>query len=100
MNPLSSLGLSIALVFTVSARRAEDLTVATAPPVVVKTVPQAGAADVDPGLKEISVTFSKDMLDGSWSWVQLSDESFPKLDAKPKYDKDRKSTRLNSSHRL
>jgi hypothetical protein len=81
----------LALAFAASGKRAEDLTVATAPPVVVKTVPQAGAADVDPSRKEISVTFSKDMDDVGWSWVQLSDETFPKLDGKPKYDKDKRT---------
>ena len=54
-------------------------------------VAQAGAADVDPNLKTVSVTFSKDMTDGSWSWSQLSDESFPKVDGKPKYDKDNRT---------
>ena len=53
--------------------------------------PQAGASDVDPGLKTIKVTFSKDMADGSWSWVQLSDESFPKVDGKPYYEKDKQT---------
>jgi RNA polymerase sigma-70 factor (ECF subfamily) len=91
MKLFATLSLVMALAFAGSARRAEDLTVATAPPVVVKTVPQAGAADVDPGLKSISVTFSKDMEDESWSWVKLSDESFPKLDGKPKYDKDKRT---------
>jgi RNA polymerase sigma-70 factor (ECF subfamily) len=52
--------------------------VATVPPVVVKTVPMAGTTDVDPTLTEIKVTFSKDMTDQSWSWSQLSDDSFPK----------------------
>ena len=42
-------------------------TVANMPPVVVKTIPQSGDLEVDPGLTEIRVTFSKDMMDGSWS---------------------------------
>ena len=91
MKPLVSLGICLALTLTVSGRKAEDLTVATAPPVVVKTVPQAGATDVDPGLKMIRVTFSKDMEDEAWSWVQLSDESFPKVDGKPDYEKDKRT---------
>jgi len=94
MKLFATLSIAMGLVFASSARRAEDLTVATAPPVVVKTVPQAGAADVDPALKSISVTFSKDMQDESWSWVKLSDESFPKLDGKPKYDKDKRTCSL------
>ncbi len=73
------------------ALRAEDLTVKTAQPVVVKTVPEAGAADVDPKLTEIKVTFSKDMLDKNWSWVQLSDETFPKTEGEPEYLKDKRT---------
>jgi hypothetical protein len=45
-------------------------TVKDAPPVVVKTVPPAGAEDVDAAtLKELRVTFSKAMTDMSWSWA-------------------------------
>ena len=46
-------------------------------PVVVRTVPQAGAQAVDPSLDEIRVSFSKDMMDQSWAWVQISDSTFP-----------------------
>ena len=37
------------------------------PPVIVKTVPEAGAKDVPPGEYEVRITFSKDMADKSWS---------------------------------
>jgi hypothetical protein len=69
----------------VSAVLAGDITLDSVPPVVVKTVPEAGAADVDPKLGEIKVTFSKDMKDASWSWAMHSKESFPAIDGKPKY---------------
>jgi Bacterial Ig-like domain len=58
---------------------------------VVKTVPAAGPEDVDAKLTEIKVTFSKDMLDGGWSWVQVSDASFPKGDGKVRYEKDKRT---------
>jgi hypothetical protein len=58
--------------------RADEVTLESVPPVVVKTVPEAGVAQVDPGLTEIQVTFSKDMQGGTWSWATLSKESFPK----------------------
>jgi RNA polymerase sigma-70 factor (ECF subfamily) len=74
-----------------AAARADDVTLETAPPVVVKTVPEAGAGEVDPKLVEIKVTFSKDMQDASWSWVMLSQESFPKMHGKPKYLADRRT---------
>ncbi|MCX7699683.1 MAG: Ig-like domain-containing protein [Gemmataceae bacterium] len=74
-----------------SATWADDVTLENVPPVVVKTIPEAGSADVDPKLKEIRVTFSKEMLDHSWSWVKLSEESFPKVDGKPKYLPDKRT---------
>ena len=74
-----------------AAGRADDIKLEEVPPVVVKTVPEAGSAAVDPKTTEIKVTFSKDMADNSWSWVQLSDESFPKTDGKPKYLADKRT---------
>ncbi|HUP79225.1 MAG TPA: Ig-like domain-containing protein, partial [Pirellula sp.] len=64
------------------------------PPVVVKTVPEAGASDVDPKLTEIKVTFSKDMKDRGWSWVTYSKESFPKQEGEPKYLADKRTCML------
>lgn len=61
------------------------VTLDSAPPVVVKTIPAAGSDDVDPGLQTISVTFSKKMRNGSWSWVQMSKDTFPKMVGKPRY---------------
>ncbi len=59
------------------AEDAKEYATAT-PPVVVKTVPEAGAADVDPALSEIRVTFSKDMLTNQmWAFCQVSAETFP-----------------------
>ena len=55
------------------------------PPVVIKTVPEAGAQAVDPGLKEIEVTFSKEMTPGSWSWGIADKESYPKMMGDPKF---------------
>jgi hypothetical protein len=56
------------------------------PPVVVKTVPEAGAKDVAPGEMEIKVTFSKEMRDGSWSWSTAWQGSTPEMIGKPKYE--------------
>ena len=61
-----------------------------APPWVVETTPRAGDADVDPGLREIRVTFNKDMSDGSWSWCG-SGETYPETTGDPRYEKDHKT---------
>ena len=63
----------------------------TAPPVVIKTVPEAGATDVPPGVTEIQVTFSKEMMDESWSWCDVWENSSPEGVEKPKYAADRKT---------
>ena len=60
------------------AQVAKELSVKSMPPSVVKTVPPAGATDVDPALKELQFTFSKDMVDGNWSVCQSTPkENFP-----------------------
>ena len=74
-----------------SAQNEDDITIETVPPVVVKTVPQAGASDVDPDLREIRVTFSKAMVDKSWSWSTLSRDSFPKVIGEIHYLPDRRT---------
>lgn len=57
-----------------------QLSVKTMPPSVVKTVPRAGDTAVDPSLREITVTFSKDMTKKTWSWCSSSPETFPEID--------------------
>ena len=86
-------GIFVALIIGLAgtAILAGDVTLENVPPVVVKTVPEAGADEVDPKLTEIKVTFSKDMQDGTWSWVTLSKESFPTTDGEPKYLKDKRT---------
>ncbi|MFA5189489.1 MAG: Ig-like domain-containing protein [Verrucomicrobiia bacterium] len=72
--------LAVTMTLSAVAFAAEDkpVTVQTMPPSVVKTVPQAGDTVVDPSLKEISVTFSKDMkTDRMWAICQISDDTFP-----------------------
>ncbi|HVX13517.1 MAG TPA: Ig-like domain-containing protein [Pirellulales bacterium] len=83
MGSIFRAALLVGLVYGQS--NAEEITLESAPPVVVKTVPAAGTADVDPATTEIQVTFSKEMQDGSWSWCVAGDDSFPETTAKPKY---------------
>ncbi len=60
-------------------------------PVVVKTVPEAGSKDVEPGEMEIKVTFSKEMMDRSWSWSTAWQDSAPEFIGEPKYLSDHKT---------
>lgn len=69
----------------------DDLSVASAPPVVVKTVPEAGSIEVDPTLKQITITFSKEMTEGSFSIVNFSPGNAPKLAGKPSFAEDKKT---------
>jgi RNA polymerase sigma-70 factor (ECF subfamily) len=77
--------LLIAASLAAGEATADEVTVQTVPPVVVKTVPEAGATGVDPKLTEIKVTFSKEMTDDSWSWVNVSENTSLETTGKPKY---------------
>jgi RNA polymerase sigma-70 factor (ECF subfamily) len=85
------LGLFAGGALLFGAAQAQEITLEAVPPVVVKTVPEAGSDQVDPGTAEIRITFSKEMQDGSWSWSTVSKESFPETAGKPKYDEDRRT---------
>ncbi len=64
------------------AQNEAEVSVRTMPPSVVKTVPQAGDVNVDPWLREVRVTFSKDMRTKQmWSWAMNSRETFPEINA-------------------
>jgi RNA polymerase sigma-70 factor (ECF subfamily) len=64
---------------------AAEISLESAPPVVVKTEPVAGATRVDPRTSEIVVQFSKAMQDGSWSWSTWGEENFPETTGQPRY---------------
>jgi hypothetical protein len=70
---------------------AREISLEALPASVIKTVPTCGDTRVDPNLKEISVTFSKDMLDQAWSFVRISPESFPTLVGNPSYRGDKRT---------
>ena len=91
---MSRLTLIVTVLFLAlmsNVTRAEDVTVQSVPPVVVKTVPVAGSIDVDPKLREIKVTFSKEMKDNTWSWSTFPNGTFPKANGKPKYQADKRT---------
>ena len=85
MKSMPTLCVAVAALASAAAIAAQPVTLASAPPVVVKTVPVAGATEVDPALTEIRVTFSKAMQDESWSWSTWGEENFPQLVGKPRY---------------
>ena len=72
------------------AAESERPTVATMPPVIVKTEPQAGDMKVDPATTEIKVTFSKRMSTGkNYSWV--GGDAFPQTTGQPRWLADDRS---------
>jgi RNA polymerase sigma-70 factor (ECF subfamily) len=71
-----------------------ELSLQSAPPVVVKTVPVAGSVGVDPALAELQVTFSKPMLDQSWSWSTWGENTFPETTGRPHYLSDGRTCAL------
>jgi hypothetical protein len=58
-------------------------------PKVVSITPPDGATDVDPGLREVKVTFDRPMKDRAWAVVGGGDDRLP-TDGSPSYDKARK----------
>ena len=83
--------VALAIALGSSGMRADDLTLKTARPVVVKTSPESGTDGVNPNLAEIKVTFSKPMQDESWSWSSDSGETYPKATEKPTYLADKRT---------
>ena len=86
---LPTLVLTAFCLATATGTRAQDID--SMAPVVVKTVPEAGSKNVSPGEMEIRVTFSKDMMDQSWSWsTPWKDSDAPSV-GKPHYDATRRT---------
>jgi serine/threonine protein kinase len=54
-------------------------------PVVIKTIPESGASDVDPALTELQATFSKPMMQDRWAWCYERKENFPLQTGQPRY---------------
>lgn len=92
LQKLSTLFIMIGSVTLYAVANNPKHSVETLPPVVIKTSPVSGDLHVDAAkTKEIRVTFSKEMLDNSWSWVQLSDDTNPKITGNIRYDKEHKT---------
>jgi Big-like domain-containing protein len=89
MKPKTLTAILTSVVLAAVLAGAQDI--ASMPAVVVKTVPESGAKNVAPGEVELKVTFSKEMMDNSWSWATAWQGSTPETIGKPKYDADGKT---------
>ncbi|VGO17918.1 hypothetical protein PDESU_06520 [Pontiella desulfatans] len=79
MKKTHAITLAASLGVALAYGAGNEITVGNMPPSVVKTVPACGDTEVDPDLKEITVTFSKDMMtEKMWSVCQISSEHYPK----------------------
>ena len=91
MRGLIGMSLCSALLAT-GVAWGQEISVKSMAPSVVKTVPESGFTAVDSAsTTQITVTFSKEMMDGSWSWSQVSQDSFPKIIGNPRYLDDKKT---------
>jgi RNA polymerase sigma-70 factor (ECF subfamily) len=82
---------ALVIASSLAAAPAAEPTIDSMPPVVVKTVPEAGSTGVAAGVVEIKVVFSKKMTDQSWSWSTAWEKSDAEVVAKPKYEADGKT---------
>jgi RNA polymerase sigma-70 factor (ECF subfamily) len=90
MRALATMVVGLAL--CVGITRAAEPSIKSLPASVIKTDPESGNAQVDArATTQIRVTFSKDMMDGSWSWSQISNETFPQIVGKPRYLDDKRT---------
>ena len=80
------------LLWAVGMARAQEVSVKSLPASIIRTVPESGDTKVDASTTtQIKVTFSKEMRDGSWSWSQISDETFPQMAGTPRYLDDKRT---------
>jgi serine/threonine protein kinase len=62
-----------------------DLVLSGMPAVAVETIPPSGSTGVQPGVTEITVRFSKDMANDSYSWTSAWDNSIPEELGDPQF---------------
>ncbi len=75
-----SLTAGMVLLALQTSAAAESPALDAFPPVVVRTSPTAGDQGVDPAVREIRVTFSKEMMTHEmWSFVYARPAAFPEI---------------------
>src|SRR2546423_567346 len=70
---------------------ADEITLDTARPVVIKCVPKSGSAAGDPSMTEIRGTFSQEMQAGGWSLGLINKETYPGTSESPRYLEDKRT---------
>jgi hypothetical protein len=83
--------IGLAITATSIAAGPPEVTIKALPASVIKTIPASGTKVSAATTKQIKVTFSKDMKDNSWTFTQISGDSFPKIVGQPKYLKDKRT---------
>jgi len=77
---LAGVVTAMAVAALTGAAYAQDVSVESLPPSVIKTAPTCGDTEVPAATKEIKVTFSKDMMTKQmWSWSIHSPDTFPEI---------------------
>jgi RNA polymerase sigma factor (sigma-70 family) len=74
-----------------TSSRVDAALLADFPPVVIDVVPELGAVNVDPGLREVRITFSKKMTDRSWSLTEGNKYAVPRVHGAIHYDRDQRT---------
>ena len=87
-----SLAAGMVLLALQTSAAAESAVVEAFPPVVVRTFPTSGDQGVDPSIREIRVTFSKEMMTHEmWSFVYARPAAFPKIAGQIHYLEDKRT---------
>ena len=99
--PALTAGLIIGLALLAQSGGLSSARAAQGAPQIVSTTPARGASDVDPALKEITVTFDQDMEEGM-SWTGAGPEVPPTPEGKQAHWRDKRTcvlpVKLQSGH--
>lgn len=88
--PALTAGLIAGLALIAQSGGLSSVQAAQGAPQIVSTTPARGASDVDPGLKEIAITFDQDM-EGGMSWTGGGPEYPPSPEGKQAHWRDKRT---------